>query len=262
MSDFHKRREKGAKVSKLWSCQKMKSKVEEIYGAAKASSFRCSNNWFQRFKKRHHIARRNRTNKKKDSNEDSRASIQLFHHSLRGALQTKRQRDQEAEIHPKWDRWLPTNRYNVDQVPLPFVLDQDKTYADKGSKQVWVSQPASGLEKRQATLQLCIRASGEQTIKPAIVFRRKGNITLDELAKYDKRLDVYFQDKGWMDIKTIKEWTERTLMPGILDTRKESVLFADNVSFQTETEFHEILRKKSNTIYIYCHRIKQIKYNR
>ena len=136
----------------------------------------------------------------------------------------------------------------MDQVPLPFVVDQDKTYADKGSKQVWVPQPASGLEKRQATLQLCIRASGEQTIKPAIVFRGKGNITSDEVAKYNKRVDVYFQVKGWMDIKTNKEWTERTLMPGILDTRKESVLFADNVSFQTEKELHEILRIKSNTI--------------
>ena len=199
LSDFHKRREKGAKVSRLWFCHKIKSKVEEIYGSAKASSFRCSNNWFQRFKKRHHIAWRNRTNKKKDSKEDSRASIQRFHRSLRRALQTKRQQDQEAEIHPKWGIWLPTNRYNVDQVPSPFVVDQDKAYADKGSKQVWVSQPASGLEKRQTTLQLYIRASGEQTIKPAIVFREKRNITSDELAKYDKRVDVYFQDKGWMN---------------------------------------------------------------
>ena len=111
----------------------------------------------------------------------------------------------------------------MDQVPLPFVVDQDKTYADKDSKQVWVSLPASDLEKRQ----FCIRPSGEQIIKPAIVFRGKENITSDELAKYDKRVDVYFQDKGWMDIKTNKEWTERTLMPGILHTRKESVLFAD-----------------------------------
>ena len=106
-----------------------------------------------------------------------------------------------------------------------------------------MSQTASGLEKRQATLQLCIRSSGEQTIKPAIVFRGKGNMALDELTKYDKRVDIYFQDKGWMDIKTNKEWTERTLMPGILDTRKESMLFADNVSFQTEKEFHKISRK-------------------
>ena len=49
-----------------------------------------------------------------------------------------------------------------------------------------MSQPASGLVKRQSTLQLCIKASGEQTIKPAIVFQGIGNITLDELAKYDK----------------------------------------------------------------------------
>ena len=101
----------------------------------------------------------------------------------------------------------------------------------------------------------------KQTIKPAIVFRGKGKIASDELAKYDKRVDVYFQDKGWMDIKTNREWTERTLMPGILDTRKESVLFADNVSFQTEKEFHEIL-KSLTPLFIYCHRIKQIKYNR
>ena len=90
LSAFHKRREKRAKVSKLWFCQKMKSKVKEIYGAAKASSFRCSNNWFQRFKKRHHIAWRNRTNKKKDSKEDSWASIQLFHQSLRRAPRVDR----------------------------------------------------------------------------------------------------------------------------------------------------------------------------
>ena len=47
-------------------------------------------------------------------------------------------------------------------MPLPFVIDQDKTYDITGTKQVWVSQPSTGLDKRQATLQLCIRAGGEQ----------------------------------------------------------------------------------------------------
>lgn len=51
--------------------------------------------------------------------------------------------------------------YNVDQVPLPFVIDQAKTYEAKGNEQVWVSQPSSGLDKRPAILQLFIRAEGQ-----------------------------------------------------------------------------------------------------
>ena len=146
-------------------------------------------------RKRYEISHRSRTNKKKDSAEECRAAIQSFHRTLRRALKTKRQRDSSALIDAKWGRCLPSQKYNVDQVPLPFVVNQSKTYAGKGSKQVWVSQPMSGLEKRQATLQLCIRGNGPQTVKLATVFGGKGNVTLCELAKLDKRIDVYFQEK-------------------------------------------------------------------
>ena len=91
------------------------------------------------------------------------------------------------------------NRYNVDQVPLPYVINQDRTCEESGSKQAWVFQPSSGLDRRQATLQLCIRASGEQIIKPAIVFRGKGNVVAIERLLYDKRVDAYFQKSAWMD---------------------------------------------------------------
>ena len=92
-----------------------------------------------------------------------------------------------------YGRWTPKNRYNVDQVPLPFVAGQEKTYDVTGNKQVWVSQPSSGLDKRQATVQLCIRAEGNQHVKPAIVFRGKGNVSSAEKAQYDQHVDVYFQ---------------------------------------------------------------------
>lgn len=64
---------------------------------------------------------------------------------------------------------------------------------------MWVSLPSSGLDKRQATLQLCIRAEGEQNVKPAIVFRGKGNMRADEKAEYDEGVDGYFQSCEWMD---------------------------------------------------------------
>jgi len=95
----------------------MKSKIEACYGAEEAAKFiKGSSNWFQRFKKRHNIVLRGRT------------------------------------VDPKHGKWMPKNRYNVDQVPLPFVNEQDKTYDTLGAKQVWVSQPSPGLDKRQATL--------------------------------------------------------------------------------------------------------------
>ena len=101
---------------------------------------------------------------------------------------------------------MPKNRYNVDQVPLPFVNEQDKTHDTSGAKQVWVSQPSSGLDKRQATLQLCIRADGEQNVKPTLIFRGKGRVANEEKEKYDKRVDVYFQQNAWMDEEINMQW--------------------------------------------------------
>ena len=169
VSEFQLRRTRGCRVSKLSFYKQMKLKIQQAYGKNEAAKFKASNNWFQRFKKRHNIALRNRTNKKKDSADDARATIQMFHRELRKVLKPKK-RGNDDSPDPKYARWLPSQRYNVDQAPLPFVVGQEKTYEVLGAKQVWVSRPSSRLEKRQTTLQLCIAASSEQTVKPAIVF--------------------------------------------------------------------------------------------
>lgn len=232
-------------MSKLWIKKKMKAKIEMCYGEEAAVAFKGSDNWFQRFKKRHNISFRRRSNKKKDSADDGRATIQRIHRNVREAVRSRRRRNNSA-LDPKYGRWLPENRYNIDQVPLPFVIEQDKTYDIRGTKQVWVSQPSTGLDKRQATLQLCVRAGGEQNVKPAIVFRGKGNVSPAEKALYDKRVDVYFQKSAWMDSDLNMQWLSRTLLPSISDKTSEKIFFADNVSFQQEKQFHEACRKKVN----------------
>ena len=58
------------------------------------------------------------------------------------------------------------------------------------NKQVWIFQPGSSQDKRQATLQLCIRPEGEQTVKPAIIFRGKGNVPTEERLKHDEDVHV------------------------------------------------------------------------
>ena len=59
----------------------------------------------------------------------------------------------------KWGRFLPHQRANVDQVPLPFVNDMDMevTYEQKGAKRVCINQNGPALGKRQATGQVCFR---------------------------------------------------------------------------------------------------------
>ena len=61
----------------------------------------------------------------------------------------------------------------MDQTPLPFVLDDNKTYDKVGAKEVWIASGQSGLEKRQCTVQLTVFADGG-TLPPLNIFRGKG----------------------------------------------------------------------------------------
>lgn len=251
ITEFKLRRAKGSKISKLWLKTKMKKKIESCYGKEEADKFKASNNWFQRFKRRHNISLRRRTNKKKNAANDGRETIQRFHRDLRKAVQSKRRRDTSFVADQTYGRWLPKNRLNVDQVPLPFVVEQDQTYEFEGNKQVWISQPGSGLDKRQATLQLCIKAEGEQTVKPAIIFRGKGNVFSAEQEKYDADVHVYFQSNAWMDAEVNLKWTKHTLKDGLKDDfNTEKVLFADNVGFQQTQAFHEACREMNTIVYL------------
>eukprot|EP00794_Sanderia_malayensis_P017170 gene17170-18894_t len=83
-------------------------------------------------------------------------------------------------------------------MPLAFLSGQEKAYDSSGRAQIWESRLSCGLKKWQATLQLCIRASGQQNIQRAVVFRGLGNINPVERSMYDKRVHVFFHRKAWM----------------------------------------------------------------
>ncbi len=120
VAEFKLRRQKGSKISEVWLIRKMKSKIEYCYGKGANDKFKISPNGFQHFKKRHGISLRNRTNKKKDSANDVRLTIKSFHIDIQRALKTTRS-GSVVHLHPKYARWIPEQRYNVDQMPLPFV---------------------------------------------------------------------------------------------------------------------------------------------
>ena len=202
--------------------------------------FKGSNGWFVRFCDRMSLVLRLKTNKKQHSAAARQPAVEDFHSSLRLFLATNGGRQKD----PKWGRFKRTARYNVDQVPMPFVIDLKSTYEEKGKDEVWIRQNQAGLDKRFCTLQACFRPGPDQP-KPTLVFRGQGlRISAVEKAAWDKRVNVMFQEKAWVDRKTCNEWAEKYFCPYVKENHPndESVLFCDNLDAQTQPEFMEKLR--------------------
>ncbi|XP_065664823.1 uncharacterized protein LOC136086454 [Hydra vulgaris] len=126
----------------------------------------------------------------------------------------------------KWGRFPLKKRINVDQIPLPFVVESKQTYKipiSKGNERrdhrVWVAQPGSGLDKRQATLQICF--SPEEMVKPALIFR-----------------DTTFSVK----------WVKNTVSNAVANL-DEYVLLCDNLTDQVSDEFLNEVRQHKGIVW-------------
>jgi hypothetical protein len=72
-------------------------------------------------------------------------------------------------------------------------------------------QPGSGLDKRFITIHLCIRAEGEQIIKPVVIFRGLGiRMSQEEINALNKLTNIrwYFQPKAWADGEFCQWWLQ------------------------------------------------------
>ena len=99
---------------------------------------------------------------------------------------------------------------NMDQTPLPFVMDDGKTYNQTGLKKIWCTSGSSGLEKWQCTVQLTIFADRVSHIRPLVIFGGKGlQIRDEEKQKWDQWVKLLFQKNAWCDEKMMREWTAK-----------------------------------------------------
>ena len=240
--EFKDRRKEGRACSPTWFKMKALLLIQKLYPLREVV-FKGSNGWFVRFCDRMSLVLRLKTNKKQHSAAARQPAVEDFHSALRLFLATNGGRQK----HPKWGRFKRTARYNVDQVPMPFVIDLKSTYEEKGKDEVWIRQNQAGLDKRFCTLQACFRPGPDQP-NPTLVFRGQGlRISAVEKAAWDKRVNVMFQEKAWVDRKTCNEWAEKYFCPYVKENHPndESVLFCDNLDAQTQPEFLEKLRAVS-----------------
>ena len=117
-------------------------------------------------------------------------------------------------------------------------MEQKKTYdvhvpkTERREHGTWVSQPGSGLDKRQCTLQICISPEGK--VRLAVIFRGKGKrISPDEKESYHKDVDIYWQPNAWADTEFSIEWVRKTLKPAVKTDNDEEFIFCDNLTAQT-----------------------------
>jgi hypothetical protein len=77
-------------------------------------------------------------------------------------------------------RNTPCHIWNTDQIPMPFTLNPNRSHNVRNTP-CWIAVVGpSGLDKRQATVQLTIWADGAQVAPPLIIFRGGGCIQPEE----------------------------------------------------------------------------------
>ena len=238
-------RQKGRRISCRWLKVQMKKQVRELHGEEAGNSFCASRGWFTGFIKRYNITLRKQSNSKGQSVEQRKPGIQQWHARLRHRVRRGKQ------VSPKWGRWLPECRYNVDQVPFTLADGDKRTYNDVGEKRVWISGSKKGDDKREATLQLCVCLSNSaQQPKATIIFRGKGlRIKQQERQSWDKAVNVLFQSKAWADNGICLHWAT-TIFPEAVNAKYANVLFCDNLSHQTTPEFADALQKTNTTVHL------------
>jgi hypothetical protein len=167
------------------------------------NNFKCSSGWAVRFCVRYRLSLQAANNIKAHDQVDRVEAIRSFHRYWLHKVQNS-----QPQSDPKYGRFPAKRILHVDQVPLPFASAQKKTLNPINFGSCRIAGPnMSGLEKRQATLQLWIVADAEhQYVKPSLIFRGstgpKSKLPWpEEKALYDTLPDirVYFQKNAWAD---------------------------------------------------------------
>ena len=100
--------------------------------------FKASFGWMRRFIRRKKIKFRKRKCGKEKTAEESIPEFEEFMEKLRFDFLQPRQGG-------LWGRFPPARRYNMDQVPLPFVVSQDDTFTMEEDTDVNIKCPKESL---------------------------------------------------------------------------------------------------------------------
>ena len=150
-----------------------------------------------RFLRRHKIRYRKRKNQKSVSIEGKRVKLQEWHQKIRYEV-LPFGNNHVGSYDGRFGRFPPERIYNMDHIPMPFIVEQNDTYTEEDDEHVHVQGTGSeGLTKRQYTVHVFINAgdSEENTHGYAdMICRGKGTrISQIERNAYDENVNVRWQ---------------------------------------------------------------------
>lgn len=192
----------GRRVSRNWLAEKYRWCM--IQQGEDPDALAYSKGLISAFCSRWSISEQSRSNSKLLSLEDRLPRVREFHRWLIYDLQRS-----GVQRCPKYGRFPPSHMFHMDQIPLQFSRDTGRTMNPVGSHCKWL--PSVGDDKRFCSLQLCIRAGGEQVVRPWLLFRGQGcNVTEEEEAYYRSLPHVRceFQENAWADQRVSLQWLE------------------------------------------------------
>ena len=138
-TEFLKLKKEGRSIKKWWFVTTGREVLKNCHPDAK---FVFCDKWFRGFCNRKRISLRRKINASQKTPDQFVNAITKFHQKfLRERISGKFQLKDIA---------------NMDQTPLPFILDDNRTYDTVGAKEIWVRIGQSGLDKRQCTVQLTV----------------------------------------------------------------------------------------------------------
>ena len=195
-------RKKGRKVSKSFIKITAKKNLMEKNHPLK-ESFKASNGWFHNFCKRKNIKFRKRKSGKGKSGVENLPEVLKFLAYLRHRVLPRRE-DQAVppDYTPKWGRYPPERRYNMDQVPLPFVVSQDSTFTTSDDNDIHVKAPSDSLRKRQFTMHLFTDAGKGEARDGYTILVAKGKSDRrkkTEKMAWHKDVPMLFKKNAWVD---------------------------------------------------------------
>jgi hypothetical protein len=201
--EFCSRRDLGRRVGGKWLRKMYKKRC-----AAQGKDVKAGKSWLRGFLKRWKISQQCRTNKKCTPVAERKSWIQAFHVAwIYGIQWTGTTRC------PKYGRFPANTIFHMDQVPVQFSGSGNKTYASIGDRSGCRLGDPSGSDagKRFATLQVTIRAEGDQVCKLEIYYKSlKPTETIDqaELDHYATipNCRIRFQKKAWADEGVILDY--------------------------------------------------------
>jgi len=170
-AELRSRRKRGRKCSPRWLRHAARHFMKTLFPDVASAKFRGGKDWRRRFLLRKKFSIRRNSNRKNVTWADARLVLARYFKKLRLRL-SARDAGSTSVVDPKWGTYLPEDRANVDQMPLPFTNGMDVTYEEKGAERVAVNQGNDSWHKRQYTAQVAfVPAIAPRPTEPAALCR-------------------------------------------------------------------------------------------